>query len=210
MTANQKTEKTLRYWHEVFKTIKGRNEVKVYLLLHLLHGSDYAYNIAKFYRESNIGLSPLGDPSQLQPILSEMEKEGFLSSKKSEASVRPRRYFSINPAILQSPTGNSPYHLPEGALSIQEKDLKELFAAMEKEKRIDPAQFGITKFDFVTFLLAVSEKAKYLGFTSLGQSMDAYLAEVDRLEREKRRINSLEYHMKANIVPPKKQSPFKE
>lgn len=205
MTAKQTPEKPSRYWHEAFESIKGRNDVKVHLLLHLLHGEDYAYNIAKFCSGSSIELNPLCDQSQIQPILSDMEKKGFLLSRKPP-SVRKIKYFLINPAILQSPAPG-PYHIPidgeDVVFSIREEDIKKFFAALKKVNRTYPAQSGTTKFDFVTFLIAVGEKAKGLGFEDLGKSIDTYIAEVGRLEREKRRINSLEFNVVAYVAPRK-------
>ena len=163
--------------------------MKVLLLLHLLHGEDYAYNIAKFFKESSIKINTLCDQSQIQPILNEMEREGFLTSRKSKASVRVRRYFSINPAILQSPMNATLHILSSGrGLHIGKKDLEELFAALKGRKRPDPSQIGILKFDFIAFLLAVSALADEYGLSPLAHKLNLYISEVERIEREERRI----------------------
>lgn len=233
MTAKQTPEKPSRYWHEAFESIKGRNDVKVHLLLHLLHGEDYAYNIAKFYRKSSIEINPLCDQSQIQPILSDMEKKEFLRSRNPPSVRRNKKFFSLNPAILQSPTGACPYHLPEGVLSIRNEDVEKLFTGLEKKGRPNSDQSGIETFDFVTFLLAARDLAKVesddlktdlekmpakfepgdqarieaadlaTDLANLAQSIDTYIAEVWRLEREKRRINSLKYNVVAYVAPRK-------
>ncbi|HRR42503.1 MAG TPA: hypothetical protein P5244_14815, partial [Syntrophales bacterium] len=170
---------------------------------------DYAYNIAKFYRKSSIEINPLCDQSQIQPILSDMEKKEFLRSRNPPSVIRNKKFFSLNPAILQSPTGACPYHLPEGVLSIRNEDVEKLFAGLEKKGRPNSDQSGIETFDFVTFLLAARDLARIeaadlaTDLANLAQSIDTYIAEVWRLEREKRRINSLKYNVVAYVAPRK-------
>ncbi|MDF0594264.1 helix-turn-helix transcriptional regulator [Methanotrichaceae archaeon M04Ac] len=189
MTANQTTEKTPLYWHVALEDSKGRNDVKIHLLLHLLYEEDYAYNIANFFKKSKIKINTLCEQSQIQPILADMENKGFLLSRKSEASPRVRRYFSINPAILQSPMNATLHILSSGrGLYIRKEDLEELFAALKGCKRPDPSQLGIQKFDFIAFLLAVRALADVYGFLPLSRELDLYISEVERIEREVRRI----------------------
>ncbi len=49
---------------------------------------------------------------------------------------------------------------------------------------------SINKFDYVTFLLIIQDEANSLGKSVLVRGFDAYIREIQRLERESRRVGN--------------------
>lgn len=187
---------TVVNWHEAFDDAKGVNSAKVLALLYLMLGKDYAYRIAKQFNDVSTGINALKDQSQLQPLLKDLEKRGFLVSEKVKEDGRDRKYFSINPQILCSPNPiEEVYPLPGdgGAISIKRDDVTSFMNELAKKDRKQYLEKwgkirGTYKYDFVTFLLTVQEEANSANRTGLAQGIQAYISEIQRLERERRRV----------------------
>lgn len=199
------------YWHEVFDNVKGSPIAKTLALLYLSMREDYAYNIAAQFKKLPINVKALKDQSQLQPILKDFEEKSFLVSRKEKIDGRDRKYFFINPQILYSPDGTENYPLlNKGSLGISYDDIKVFLCDLSQtdcekylkgwDKSANVLQRSTEKYDFITFLLALQEEARIHNRVSLAQGFDAYIVEIQRLEREKRREHILTSTIKAHIA----------
>ncbi len=175
-------------------------------LLYLVLGEDYAYNMAKQFAEVSTDVNALKDQSQLHPLLKDLEERGFLISKKDKEDGRVHKYFSINPQILCSPNSLEVYPLPGdgGVLGIDLNDVRSFMDELGKKDRNRYLKQwgkmrGTDKYDFITFLLAIQEEANSLKRTNLAQGIQAYISEIQRLEREKRRVHTLTLTCSATI-----------
>lgn len=192
-------------WHEAFVGAKGPNFAKVLALLDLATGEDYTYNMVKQFRNTSVDVKALRDPNQLQPILKSLEEMEFLTSKKVLMDGRERKYYSLNPQVLRNPDGSELYHLPRGGnLDISEEDINNFLKELgKKDRELYLNQWtnkrGINKYDYITFLITLEEEAYALGKSVLVRGLDAYISEIQRLERESRRERTLSYAIDAII-----------
>jgi DNA-binding MarR family transcriptional regulator len=199
MTVIEKVRWGNLYWHEAFEeNVIGPNAAKVFALLYLVMGEDYTYNMAKQFKNTSIAFKALKDPNQIQPILKSLEENKFIVSRKDLVDGRERKYYSLNPQILHNPDGSDSYQLPNGGghLDISEEDINDFLKDMDKKDRkryLDQwnSARGINKFDYITFLLTIQEEANVLGKSVLVRGFDAYIREIQRLERESRRVRTL-------------------
>jgi hypothetical protein len=198
MTVIREADANITYWHEVFGEVKGTNSAKVCALLYLAMGTDYAYNMAIQFRNSKIGDKALIDQSQLQPILSDLEKKKFLTSKEDTRGGRKRKYFTLNRQVLCSPTGVEFYHLPPcSVLNISDDQIEDFLIELGKRDRNQYFSRikSVNRFDFITFLVILQEEARVHCKDNAAQHLDAYLREIERLERDRRRVHLQSYRL---------------
>ena len=206
MTVIGRAKKGNLHWHEAFEeNVRGFNAAKVFALSYLAMGKDYTYNMAKQFKDTSIAFKALKDPNQLQPILKDLAEMGFLTSRSDIVDGRERKYYSLNPQIFRNPDGSEIYHLPRGGyLDICEEDINDFLNEMSKMdrkrciNRWNETQ-GIHKFDYITFLIIMKEEAEALGKSILVRGFDAYMGEIQRLERESRRVRTLTLAVSAII-----------
>jgi len=210
MTVIGKTEKNAPYWHVTFEELKGKSHANYVLaLVYLAMGQDYAYRMAKEIGKIDFeGSKALKNQTTLQPLLSRLEKGGFLLSEEELENGRKRKYFSINPKILISPNGLKPYHIPgeSGLLGIADEDIKNFLDQLSNRGK-DRARYleqwnqviGVKKWDFITFLLFMQEAANDLKMSDLSRRFSEYISEVQRLEREGRRVQVQAVTTNANL-----------
>jgi hypothetical protein len=85
----------------------------VILLIYLFFGSDYAYNIAKYFEKlsnpefgkKRARSSVLSHTGRIGIVLNKMAEDGLVISRMNG----PRKYFSINPRIIRSPAKDADY-----------------------------------------------------------------------------------------------------
>jgi len=185
------------YWHEAFETAKGPNPAKVFALSYLSIGEDYTYNMAKQFKDKSIKFKALIDPNQLHPILKDLEQMKFLTSRNDIIDGRERKYYSLNPEIFRNPDGSKLYHFPRiGYLDISKEDIHDFLKEMGKQDRklcINrwSKTHVIKKFDYITFLILMKEEAEALGKSILVRGFDAYISEIQRLEREIGKVRAI-------------------
>jgi len=212
MTVIRASESDKVYWHEVFEELKGRNSSKVLVLSFIAMGEDYSYNIAMQFKNASLDFKALKDPNQLQPILKELEENGFLTSRVETVDGRDRRYYSINPHVIYSPDGSKPHILVlnRKRLEIAEETVHKFLKGMETKKKEGYFDWyferwhSIKRFDFITFLHFLQEEAMAQKNSELVSHFEAYINEIIRLQQDQRRVemNSTTYKMSAQLVDP--------
>ena len=163
----------------------------------------------------------------LSALLNDMEKKKFLISREEFVGKKKRKYFSINPAILLSPNGSKNYFVPcffvqthcemheiicrqRKISEISETEIKGFLKELEERKPKDKdanqyfdARFkwwsSIKRFDYLAFLKFLQDEAGAKDKSELAQHFCAYIGEIERLERDKRRIRTSEDQMDANM-----------
>jgi hypothetical protein len=129
----------MEYWYDIVKSYddpKTKDPKKkddgtfsqlsvVILLVYLSFGEGYPYSIAEFFKKSFY--RPL-DPDITVPycsnlrttkvgtLLNNMSKDGLLIRTIKKVCGKDRRYYSINPQIIQSPIKGETYFLQDGSI----------------------------------------------------------------------------------------------
>jgi hypothetical protein len=138
----------MEYWYDIVKSYddpKSKNPEKgddgtysqfsvVMLLIYLAFGRDYPYNIAKnFDNLSNIGIkkrarsSILWHKGRIATLLNKMREDGLVVVNEEIVKSRPRKYYKLNPKILQSPVRDGTYFDEEGSVFNISLDLIERY-----------------------------------------------------------------------------------
>lgn len=215
------------YWFKVIteykaKTPNSYGAVPSLLLMYLSTGPDYGYHMAKQFTDG-ISLKngwnkdqietfrSIMQRSQLQTILNAMEKDNLLLSEQ-EASVRGRKFFRINPAILRNPIGSEVHrrrrnqnfklfpniircpkcgteiHPPadEYVLEIPESQINDLLLRLTKKKKEDYFQKWSKEknFRFVTFLSFLKIEALEFNMNDLAFSLDQCILEIAEIRQQ--------------------------
>ncbi len=170
----------MNYWHELVKSydnvdVKGSNRyiysesTAVIILMLLVFGKDYAYNIAelldrtplpdKLYRGS-----VLKNPGKLAVILNKMKEDCLIISDVVRLrGSRGAIFYRINPRIIQSPW-ISPYYGADGTIIEFPIDMVESFLSWieflgQKEEMLYEGMLEIEKFDYLYFMNVIKNLA---------------------------------------------------
>lgn len=175
----------MAYWHDIVKSYddpESKNPGKrddgtysqfsvVILLIYLFFDSDYAYRIAKYFENlsnpefGRARSSVLRHTGRIGTVLNKMEEDGLVLSKMEG----PRKYFTINPGIIQSPVRDAAYVKPDGSkfeiplgmidqfLVWQQENLKKFNA---KDLFFKTVQF-YGSVDYITFMTFLKREANF-------------------------------------------------
>jgi len=208
-------------WHEKIKGLKIRTpsqngnkkkqykikeDVASFILMYLTLKEDYAYKMAfqfsKYLTEKNgwkqelvEDFKSLKDQSQLQPILSQMEKDKFLTSRKRKEGGRPRRYFRINPAVLLNPCEHSTQYVSDiyGAINVSEDQIARLLQKLEERfsetHSIKPSSESTLEFKDVIYF--IMKNARDVGMHEIANTLFTYWQEIVFVSPNLKEISSL-------------------
>lgn len=127
------------YWHEIVKRYdepKSIDQVKrddgsysqssvVILLIYLVYGEDHAYNIMQYFKEQYCKYLALDVKipfrsnlrnRKIYTLLKRMHTDGLVTVTQKKTSVNPRKIYSINPRILQSPIKSGTHFKRDGSI----------------------------------------------------------------------------------------------
>ncbi len=127
----------MEYWHEIvskyddikslYRMTKNTGDYSqssvIILLIYLTFGSDYRYNIMKFFKEPYRPIDPniiipysrnLNTP-KIYILLKRMEEDELVTVTEKEGSINPQKFYSINPQIVQSPIKGGGYIKGDGS-----------------------------------------------------------------------------------------------
>lgn len=147
------------YWRDIVMnydppTIKGSKskdhgtfsqKTSVILLVYLANGTDYPSSIAEYFIELSKRVYPerscpsaLKDPGKISSVLKRMNNDKLVTlSKEMSAGAGTRKYYEINPQILQSPIKDGICFKPDGSILKIPSDTIERFLrwlALEQPK----------------------------------------------------------------------------
>jgi hypothetical protein len=122
------------YWHEIVERYDsmalGKKNDGTYsqssvviLLIYLTFGSDHPYNIMKFFKKSYRPIDPRAEIPYLSSLnspkiytmLLKMEEDGLVTVAQNKARVNPKKTYSINPRVIQSPVRDGVYIKHDGS-----------------------------------------------------------------------------------------------
>lgn len=93
----------------------------IILLIYLMYGRDYAYNIANYFDKlSNIGIkkkprsSTLWYSGRVATLLNKMRDDELVICTEEIIKCRTRKYYELNPEILRSPAKDKTYFNEDG------------------------------------------------------------------------------------------------
>jgi hypothetical protein len=215
---------TSGYWHKKIRKLKihslskvGHNkryaikeDVASLILLYLLLGKDYTYNMAKEFsrnlttekgwkKEQINLLRSVKEQSQLQPILKLMSKKKFLIESKLDSEGRSRICYEVNPAIIVAPYYSDTYdseYISEiyGPIKIPEDQIRQLLQKMEEKSR--EAYFrkwsDIPNLKFDAFLGEVKDEAREHEMHEMVIELIHYLNEIRVILPSEERVNNLQ------------------
>jgi DNA-binding PadR family transcriptional regulator len=166
----------------------------VVILMYLFFGSDYPYKIAKYFEKlsnpefgkKRARTSVLHHTGKIGTVLNRMEEDGLLSSE----IIRLRKYFTINPRIIQSLVKDATYFKSDGStLEIPSNEVEQLLAWQEENIK----QFNAKDLFFETVLF--SDAVDYLTF------MIFLKKEIEFYELINKRL-SLRFNKEIHIMGP--------
>lgn len=155
----------------------------IMLLIYLMFGRDYAYNIASYFDKlSNIGIkkrnrsSTLWHSGRIATLLNNMWNDELIICTDELIKRRTRKYYQLNPEILRSPSkdktyfdeDNNPIDIPlniiESYLSCLEK-YKGWYLNTGHERRDEIFQRALIPdiVDYFTFLYLLKDECNILG-----------------------------------------------
>ena len=126
------------YWHEIVKRYDNPENIDpwkrddgsysqssvVILLIYLIYGEDYGYSIKQYFEELyNKHLHPnVMKPfrsnlrnRKIYTLLNRMENDKLVTVTKKKTLVNPKKIYSINPRILQSPIKSGTHFKRDGS-----------------------------------------------------------------------------------------------
>jgi hypothetical protein len=136
----KKNDFIMDYWHEVvesydkpeIKDPKQKNDGTyskqsvIILLMYLAFGKDYPYHIANFFYDLSVkkknnlktfGIGTLKHTGKIGTLLNKMKEDELVVSVADDETTRkdkPRKYYKINPRIIQSPVITGMYITSKG------------------------------------------------------------------------------------------------
>ena len=175
----------MNYWYDIVKSYdnpKSKDPKKkddgtysqfsvVTLLIYLAFGSDYPYNMAKYFQNiSNPAIkkkrsSVLRHESKIGTLLNKMEADGLVTSTRTER----RKFYKLNPRIIQFPamaetyvkTDGSAFEIPldkiDGLLAWQKENIEQFDA---KNLFFRTVLFS-NVVDYITFMIFLEKEAKF-------------------------------------------------
>jgi hypothetical protein len=94
----------------------------VSILMYLVMGEDWTYNMAENFRvlsygprNKRPGIGILKHHSNLGSLLEEMKKDGLVIGRRDDMEVRERHYYRLNPDVIRSPIPGSAYSKSDGS-----------------------------------------------------------------------------------------------
>ena len=182
-------------WQDVIrefktKSLEGHGAAAVLVLIYLVYGEDYPYNMAKFFKDNlseKKGWKPeqlkhfkkLLDLSQLQTLLTNMRNKELLLSQY----VGDRHYFRINPRILFFAASRyCSWHQREAETQWVKNDLKiyRFLGALKTRDRLSYFKrwSTIELFDFITFYECLAHDAMELGMDEMAKILKGNISSL--------------------------------
>ncbi|MCJ7445361.1 MAG: PadR family transcriptional regulator [Methanotrichaceae archaeon] len=176
------------YWYEIVKSYQNlviesgsgsdqyvySESSAIIILMYSAFGEVYAYGISVDFKGAEevkklARSSALIYPSKTSKLLHKMKKDGLLIFDREEkVEGRIRKYYRINPRIIQSPIRNGTYFKSDGSAFEIPLDLIEKFLAwLENSNKEDAgskefveALSASHQYDYITFLEFLNDRAK--------------------------------------------------
>lgn len=141
----------------------------VSLLMYLVMGEDWPYNMAKNFEilsegplNRHTGLGILKHPSNLGYLLEEMEKDGLVIGRRDEMEVRRHHYYRLDPNIFRSPISGSENRKSNGSIFEIPLEMINKFLKLQSynnyyRKMYIKSWEYIAEFEFLTFMIFVKD-----------------------------------------------------
>jgi DNA-binding transcriptional ArsR family regulator len=226
--SSRRSARTCQMWHRAIKVFKAEEEehdgeaATLVLMWLAIKGEDYAYNMAKIFKKELIVengwaeeqlayLRSLKKPSQVGTLLSKMEKEGFVASRK-EQTGRRNKYYALNVNMLccyikDERFRKSHYDSPKSkALHFDEAKDKSTVSEFQKElaKRDLTGYLSrwsiIKKFDFFTFLAFLREEAKKMNDEDMVRIITENISNIHEIEKAVQELKFRSEYLKRSAL----------
>lgn len=134
----------------------------VIILIYLIFGDDYPYNIEKYFKDKfysnddqNTKMPYCSNlrTSKVSTLLKKMEEDGLVTVREEKGKTRPRKVYSLNPRIIQSPIRDATYILPDRSIfEIPPEMIKQILPWVESPWEMRNYHIGRDGFfDYVNY-----------------------------------------------------------
>jgi hypothetical protein len=177
----------MNYWYEIIesydsesKDLERRDDGTysqlsvVVLLTYLSFGRDYPYHIAKYFEklpnkdlEDEPRSSALRHTGRIGILLNKMKDDGLVIVDEIPAKGGRRKYYKINPRIIQSPIREEAYFRRDGSLyEINIEQIEGFLNWLEKSNKEDSMRNSIFRntivpnmLNYLTFIIFLEQQA---------------------------------------------------